>query len=178
MDVNSLNKEYQQLKLDVIIGGCRVIPIGHANSIMEVPYSRCMEIKYTMYGYDWQTWRNTMYKRDVTRETKLFELLGIKGEYNLINTRFRSNETGIVPVTVDNGLQNIIMDNYEGYSLFDWSYVIENATNIHSVGTSICFLLELLDLKAKEIHMYKREPDEKDFKNYDYILQKHKYIYH
>ncbi len=178
IDVKALNPDYQHFLLDIIIGGVRVIPIGHSNTIMKVPYSQVMRAKYDMYGLDWQTWRNTMYKRDVARETKLYKLLGIEGEYNLINTRFRSNESGVVPVIVDNGLPNIIMDNYEGFSLFDWSYVIENATNIHTVGSSINYILELLDLKAKEIHLYKREPDEKDFKNYDYILQKHEYIYH
>lgn len=175
IDVKSLNQEYQKFKLDVIIGGCRVIPIGHSNEIMKVPYSQVMSSKYAMYGLDFNTWRNTMYERDLNREEKLYtDELGLKyGEkYNLINNRFRSDDSGIVNIEINNGFKNIYMQNIKGYSLFDWSYVIENATEIHTVSTSILFVLELLELKASEVHLYARKPDEKDFKNVDYIFTK------
>jgi len=177
IDVNALNKEYQQFMLDCIIGGCRVIPIGHSSTIMKVPYKQVMRAKYDCYGYDWNIWRQTMYQRDMDREMKLASLLNLPKEYNLINTRFRSNESGIVPVEVNNGLPNIVMDSYQGFSLFDWSWIIENATTIHTVSTSILFIMELLTLKAREIHLYARRPDEKNFENVEYLFTK-PYICH
>jgi hypothetical protein len=55
--------------------------------------------------------------------------------------------------------------------------VIEKASEIHTVGTSINYIIELLELKAKEVVLYKRLPDETHYQNYDYILKRHNYIY-
>lgn len=174
IDVKALNPDYQHFLLDCIIGGVRVIPIGHSNAIMKVPYTQCMSSKYEMYDLDWKTWKNTMYQRDLESEKRLFEKLGLKEgeEYNLINKRFRSDEKRQVDIKLDNGLKTIEMTNLIGYSLFDWSYIIENATYIHTVSTSILFVLELLELKAKEVHLYCRKPEELHFKNVDYIFTK------
>ena len=69
------------------------------------------------------------------------------------------------------------MRSIPGFSLFDWSLVIEKATEIHTVGTSINYLIELLEIEGKEVVLYKRLPDENHYENYDYILEKHSYIY-
>jgi hypothetical protein len=179
IDVKALNPDYQQFMIDVIIGGVRVIPIGHSNTIMKVPYKDVMKAKYEMYGLDWNSWKDTMYVRDMERELRLFKELGlVEGEkYNFINNRFRSDESGVVNINVNNEYKNIQMRNIKGYSLFDWSYVLENATTINTAGTSINYILELLDLKAPFITLYKRIPDENSYRNYDYILKKHTYIY-
>src|SRR5690349_15296765 len=86
IDVKMLNTEVQQFKLDSIIGNTRIIPIGHSNTIMKVPYKEVMKAKYDMYGFDWRTWRNTMYQRDIKKEENLYlKELGLQyGEkYNL-----------------------------------------------------------------------------------------------
>jgi hypothetical protein len=180
IDVKALNPDYQHFKIDCIIGGVRVIPIGHSNAIMKVPYKEVMKAKYDMYSMDWKTWKDTMYKRDFGRERRLYEELGLEyGEkYNLINNRFRSDESGVVDIKLENNYKNIQMKKIKGYSLFDWSYVVENATEIHTVGSSINYILELLELKTDVIHLYKRLPDENHYHNYDYILKRHKYIFH
>jgi hypothetical protein len=64
-----------------------------------------------------------------------------------------------------------------GFSLFDWYLVIEKATEIHTVGTSINYIIELLEIESKNVFLYKRLPDENHFQNYDYILKRHSYIY-
>ncbi len=48
----------------------------------------------------------------------------------------------------------MFIDNYN--HVFDWCLTIENATEFHTVGTSITFIAEKLDLKAKKLFMYKR----------------------
>lgn len=179
IDVALLNPDYQKFKLDAIIGNTRIIPIGHSNTILKVPYKDVMKAKYDMYSLDWRTWRETMYQRDMDKELKLFSELGLTdGEpYNLINNKFRSDESGVVDIKLNNDFKNVFLKNIPNYSLFDWSYVIENATTIHTVGTSINYIIELLDIKSEYVTIYKRIPDEYNYENYDYILEKHKYIY-
>jgi len=174
IDVKSLNNDYQKFLLDCVIGGVRIIPIGHSNTIMKVPYKQVMRAKYDIYDIDFNTWKNTMYQRDLESEKRLFEKLGLKEgeEYNLINKRFRSDEKRQVDIKLDNGLKTIEMTNLIGYSLFDWSYVIENATEIHTVSTSILFIMELLELKTDTPHLYCRKPEEHNFENVDYIFTK------
>ena len=110
---------------------------------------------------------------------RLFEHLGLKEgvPFRLINKRFTSLESKAVQIPESKEIQNIEMTSIPGFSLFDWSMVIEKATEIHTVGTSIVYLTELLELAAKEVVLYKRLPDENHFQNYDYILERHNYIY-
>ena len=45
----------------------------------------------------------------------------------------------------------------EGYSVFDWIKVIENAADIHVVSTSLFYIMESLDKKLPEIKIYNRD---------------------
>ena len=42
----------------------------------------------------------------------------------------------------------------DGFSLFDWCKVIENAQEIHTVHTSMPYLIDKLDIKAEKYYMY------------------------
>ena len=42
----------------------------------------------------------------------------------------------------------------EGYTLFDWCKVFENAIEIHTVHTGINYILDKLELKAEKYYMY------------------------
>jgi hypothetical protein len=140
-----------------------------------------MRAKYDLYHKDWKRWREISIVRDTEAENRLFsEVLGLaEGEqYNLINSNFRTDTSGIAIIPeVKNGLRTIKLRTLEGYSLIDWMKVIENAEYIHTVSTSINYLIELYPIKAKEVHLYVRKPEEKDFTFIDYILTK-EYIYH
>ncbi len=161
-------------------GNLDVIPLCH----QDVPLIDCMKNKYNYFNMDWRQWkRNACYDRHFPHEISLIRHLGIEeGEkYNLLNTRwgchsaagFKSGTyTADLQGHGDNGLRCIYMDAVPGYSLFDWSTVIERATNIFTVSTSLLYLLELLHLSAKEVHLYCRKPREKDFRNVDYIFSK------
>lgn len=157
----------------------RILPLRWADVILKVPYTECMKAKYMLYDMDWQNWRvHAMWKRDGQKEYDLRILLKLPPKYNLINRTFGSQSQLKAATKVDNGLPNIDMRTIEGFSLFDWAYVMENATEIHTVSTSIIYLLEMLNLKAECVNLYPRKPIEHDFKNVDYILQKHYYVCH
>lgn len=177
-DMHSLSLDYNR-KDEYTIRDMRVLPLRWADSICKVPYTDCMASKYLLYDMDWQTWKEkAMWQRDTEREEKLKALLQLPKEYNLINRTFGSESQLKAAINVENGLTNIYMRTVPGFSLFDWAGIIQGATHIHTVSTSIIYVLELLKLKASEVHMYPRHPIEAHFKNVDYILQSHKYVLH
>lgn len=156
-----------------------VIPYRWSDQIANVPYKRCMESKYLMDSIDMEVWRESSWIRDNKAEEELFNKLGLVDgeEYALINDTFTTKMDRQVGILIPTGIKTIKMRAIDNYTLFDWGKVIQNATIIHTVGTSINYVMELLDLKAKEIHLYIRYPQEKDFENYDYLLSKD-YIFH
>ncbi len=167
-------------KRDCIINGNRILPIRWADQLLRVKYKDCMRAKYDLYGIDWNSWTQFSFYRNREAEKTLFEdVLKIsEGEkYRLINRTFTSLATKSVNIPESKEIRNIKMKNIHGFSLFDWSKVIQKAAEIHTVGTSITYLTELLSINAPEIVLYKRLPDENHYQNYDYILKRHKYIY-
>lgn len=163
------------------IGEAIVLPLRWADTLLKVPYTQCMSSKYAMYGMDWQRWKeHAMWKRNEQQEDYLYWALKppVSDNYNLVNCIFGSDSQLQVPIEVPNKLRDIRMQTYQGVSLFDWAKLLEQATEIHTVSTSIIYILELLDLQAPGVHLYPRRPHEHDFRNIDYILQKHKYIRH
>jgi len=178
--VGSLSSNVENCRIDTVINGNRILPIRWADSITKVKYKDCMRSKYDLYGLDWNTWKDFTFKKDSNRAMKLFyEVLGLSdGEkFRLINKRFTSNESKSVKIPESSKIRNIEMITIPGFSLFDWYLVIEKATEIHTVGTSINYIIELLEIKSENVFLYKRLPDENHFQNYDYILKRHSYIY-
>jgi hypothetical protein len=55
-------------------------------------------------------------------------------------------------------MKKIDLSFINGYTLFDWSKVIENATEIHTVDTSVIYLVEKLTTKSK-LYLYPRHPE-------------------
>lgn len=164
---------------DYTVEDKRFLPFRWCDSILKVPYSSCMRAKYDFYNLDYRTWKDkAMWQRNEAKEMQLFTALGLKlgDKYNLINNTFRSDNSGRIQVSCNNGYKSIEMQPYEGFSLFDWAAVMESATEIHTVSTSILFILEMLDLHMP-IHLYSRNPDETDFRNIDYLFTK-PYILH
>lgn len=179
VDKSVLGVDYSR-KDEYIIGNVKVIPLRFTDSILNVPYRLCMASKYLYFGKDVNEWRKLKWVRDEWAEKQLFyEILKLKdGEkYNLINRTFRNNNSGKAQIEVNNGLRNIEMRVIENVSLLDWGMVIQRATTIHTVCTSINYMLEILPLQAEEIHLYLRLPDEKNYDNIEYLLTKN-YIFH
>lgn len=191
-DYVGLNKHFDQIqfidkelikvdhnrKEEYHTNGARVIPLRWSDQIMKVPFKDVMKAKYQLYGSNWRNWRNVKWKRDMATEEKIFKSLGLKKgqKFNLINKRFRSDQSGMVDIKIDNGLQNIEMRNIPGTTLLDWGLVIERAEEIHTVHTAVVYIIDVLETTDK-LHQYLRKPDEKDFSFTDYLWRK-KYQYH
>lgn len=171
VDWRSMNVDYEK-KYEHDWGTYRVIPLRWNVEIMGVPYTQCMASKYSMFGLDYNDWKeHAMWERNEKRERSLAYLLGIdlNKPYRLINRYFGSNSQYQVNIMPNSGFE---MRSIEGYSLFDYAMIIENAEYINVSNSSILYLLELLGLKAKQITLYARHPIEKGFKNTEYLHTK------
>lgn len=170
--INYENKEFGE------IAGITMLPMRYSESLMGKPYKFHMESKYSFLGKDWRTWREgAEFKRNSKKESDLMKLLGADEPYNLISATFGTGSQYKKDVVVSNDFKNIEMQSVDGYSLFDWAGVIENAETIHAVSSASLYLFELLNLRAKEVHLYTREPIEHDFKFVEFLFTK-PYILH
>lgn len=161
------------IKRDCLHGEYRVIPIRWSDQILKVPYRHVMKAKYDMYRIKYQEWkRDAMWKRDHVKENRLFDLLKLKPqEYVLKNLTFLSNSSRKIDIQID----GIEMKEIPGFSLFDWAKVLENAKEIHTVSTSILYILDMLD--TCKVNVYVRRPIERDHSFYSYIFTDKKFIY-
>ncbi len=137
--------------------------------------SEAMTSKYTMYGLNPEMWRELFWQRDMQREERLKEILQANGEYSLYFQEFGNITDGgssfrVLPI--DDRYKRIYSCRMQGFTMLDLAMVIENATVIHAVSSSCIYLFELLNLKAKEIHLYSRKLGERDFEMVKPILTK------
>ena len=157
-------------------GKCTIIPIRWADSIMKVGYEHWMRSKYDMYGMDYREWKeHAMWVRDEDKETELVKMHSNNVPI-LVNSTFGSdcNLKSIVP-TIKGAINMRVI---HGYSLFDWAGVFQRCNQIHSVNTSIIYLLDQLELNATDVHLYQRAIKSQTHKGVDYLINKHNYIYH
>jgi len=186
IDYRMLNIDYERHDArEITVNGVTIYPFRWADCMLEVPYRQCMMSKYMLYDMDWQRWKEkAMWRRDYKKENELFAQLGlhdcgVRGDkFNLINRYFKTDSSGVADINVNNGNINVEMKIMDGYSLFDWAGVIERASEIHTVSTSIIYLIEQLKIKAPVVDLYLRKGQESDFANTEYLLQTHKYIKH
>jgi len=135
-----------------------------------------MKYKYELLGLDFNSWRNIEIIRDYDAENRLLEFLRIEDEisFNLVN-EFHMCHFEKVTIPVNENEKNIYMSKIDGFGLFDWMGVMEKAKSIHTVGTSIVFLMDAFDTMPEEMHLYPR--NDKPHSTYDFLLKKN-YIYH
>ena len=129
----------------------------------EYSYTTVMERKYHFYKFlnpdfdvNDNNWRDCCtIQRDYDRESKLKMMFGSPEDYIFVNRIF-GTPPGVVERKIDtrNDLQ-IIYNGPEVENMFDFCGLLEDATEIHTVETSFCYLIELLDTKGK-LHLYSR----------------------
>ena len=118
-----------------------------------------MQSKYDLMNLDWNNWsQGFQFDRRIHKENDLYyNVLGLKdnSEYVFVN-KYANTENrkynGIDHLKFDLPIVNLKILNE--FTLFDWCKVIENAQEIHTVHTSINYLIELLNIKAKKYCMY------------------------
>ena len=180
-DIEFINKEESIFNLECSKkteqSNILFLPLRFADSLEGVSYTNCMLAKYKMTNLPMEMWRTLSWERDEVAEKKLFEIYKLQpnSRFNFISQRFLTTFNGVANIKVNNGLPNIELRYIEGFTLIDWIPLMQQAENIHVVSSSIMYLLDLIDLQAREISVYKRGTE--PHKHYDYIFKKHNYKY-
>ena len=126
--------------------------------------------KYIEAKVDHRDWADyVIFKRNKKKEDNLFyNILGLKDgeEFVFVNRNYqmRPNLLFYPRISIDpnnyGGKRVIEMNIVDGYSLFDWSKVIERASEIHMIETSFNYIMEGPQLREtvskKSLHLYSR----------------------
>lgn len=157
--------DYEKVDFDTV-NGARYIPLRFSTPIQRGTHPHSGEFKehfmldkYRLLGLPEDMWRELKWTRNKEKEDALFKILGLtnKTKYNLINNNFGG---GFQKVDINVEGTNVYLEPIEGFTLLDWAKVIINANTIHTVETSLIYMVETLPIKAREIHMYPRMPYE------------------
>jgi hypothetical protein len=134
------------------------IPL-HVHNLLD---SSVMKSKYKLVDLTYEDWNKYFnLKRNYIKEKELyFEILKLKEneKYILVNRNFASPPDILQKnfIVLNDTLKIINMNMIEGFTLFDWCKVIENAEEIYTVETSINYIIDKLDIKAKKLELFSK----------------------
>ena len=164
-DDNFPGKEYYGQ--DMIIISPQFVYLGLMNThlwgndygVPEEDTCMVMQSKYLLQHLDWNNWQEGFqFNRNIDKENDLYyNVLGLKDNSKYVfvnkyaNTENRKNNNLVFPKF---DLSVINLEILDGFSLFDWCKVIENAQEIHTVHTSVPYLIDKLNIRAEKYHMY------------------------
>ena len=140
------------------------VPLQHAHSF--IPQANdCMEAKYLLLEADPELWRTLTFNRNKEKETQLKQHLNIhpNDKFIFVNNNFAGPEYNYKVNIIPQSNHKIIYQEYiEGFTLLDWCGVLEQSIEIHTVSTSLFFVIEALNLENTLLHLYPRKPLDKD----------------
>lgn len=118
--------------------------------------------KYNLVNLDHTDWKNYFqFKRCEQKEIALFHKLNLRedDEYVIINNNIGGpgdESSWLFDVPTD--LKQIKICEYPGFTIFDWSKILENASAFYTMETCISYIIEKLFTKEREYIMYHRSP--------------------
>jgi hypothetical protein len=124
-----------------------------------------MNDKYRLLGLDPSEWQGLTLVRNPSREQELMRLVlgGIDGEYDFCNLSYHNmGNLRLSPSVIrhrDGGRPLVEMRKIEGYTMVDWSGVIERAVSVHTVSTSLLYMVHPLHRPGMDFHLYPRLPE-------------------
>ena len=111
--------------------------------------TRIMSAKFGLAGLDHKDWAKYFkFNRNREKERELYhDVLGIKEDYVYVNdithTDLRKTSS-LAKAKYDYPvIENQIVD---GFTLLDWTLVLQNAKEIHTVPTAVCFMVDVIDI--------------------------------
>lgn len=136
---------------------------------------KIMSSKYSMLGLDYSDWQEYLkFERNFEKENNLYyNVLGLtdESEFVLINNLHNTDvkDCGILsPEKYD--IPVIELRIIKGFTLFDWCKVIEKAKKIHTINTSINYLIEVLNTSFVEYTIYAH--NKQNEKEINYLFKK------
>jgi hypothetical protein len=173
VDIDNYKMDYDNTNLN-IIDNTLYLPLRYSNNILsDGDSTKCMIDKYKYVNLDINIWKTLNWKRNIKKENELYyDIFNLKDneDYSLINNTYSH---GQIDLDIKENIKTINLEKIKNYNLLDWYKVIENAKIIHTVGTSIVFLIEVIPtLKLTNYVLYARRPYENNCNNYNYLLKK------
>jgi hypothetical protein len=101
--------------------------------------------------------------RNSKKEKYLYDALNLKGSYIVVNKIFSNPSVGgfkTANFEIHTNKKVVPFNIIDGYSIFDWCQILENAEEIHTVETSLIYLLDSIDINIKcKIFIYAKRED-------------------
>ena len=127
--------------------------------------TRIMSAKFGLAGLDHKDWaKQFKFNRNREKERELYhDVLGIKEDYVYVNdithTDLRKTSS-LAKAKYDYPvIENRVVD---GFTLLDWTMVLQNAKEIHTVPTAVCFMVDVIDTDAEVFYYPNSERQYKD----------------
>jgi hypothetical protein len=119
------------------------------------PNMSCMESKYKLVNMDYSDWMKYFsFERNIEKENSLYyDVLKLTDNdtYTLINNTWGTPpNTASKPIEYEQNEKIINIKIIPEFTVFDWCKVIENASHISIVDTSLNYIIETLELKSKK----------------------------
>jgi len=133
------------------------LPVAFAQHIVPAPL---MPAKLFLTGTPIKNWWGSLnIERNLEREQKLIDTYNLTGDYIIVNKAFGTNPVDI-EVNIESNFPIHVMsferDRQNGFNIFDWISALQNAKEIHTVHTSLCYIIDKYCFD-NEIHMYERK---------------------
>ncbi len=113
----------------------------------------------------------TYWKRNKKNEKKLYNKLIQKNEKYIFVHDDPNRNIYINKKFFNKNIKKIIRNNIKE-NIFNYSYLLENATEIHIMESSIRQIIEVLKIKTKKLYLYKGRGGEHDIDLYNTKLKK------
>jgi len=176
--------DYEQCNDDYTYNGIPVLPLRFSNPLLRglAPHdgsdrNNWMNDKYERLNLPVKMWKSLKWTRNEAKEDALFtQMIGLGHyEYAFANTYFGGGfqDCG---ATIKTDLPVVQMHPVPGFTMLDWAKVICNAKEIHTVETSVIYMIEALPVKAKKWHMYPRKPWDTTLDQVKNIITKSKWV--
>ena len=118
-----------------------------------------MEDKYLLFGKDPKSWKHYEFVRNKQKEEALFLKIGSPKNFILINNNFGSEIVGSGKSNIFVSGNTINLSIIDGFTLFDWIKVIEEADEIHTISTSLVYLCDKYAKSTCKKYVYIRNND-------------------
>jgi hypothetical protein len=122
--------------------------------------------KYSYVGLNYEGWNEYVkLNRDYKKEDELYNLKVTEEPYILVNRNYGTNPQGRQDINLPHNKHIIELNYTEGYNLFDWLKIIERADEVHTLQTSLAYLLDIIH--KENVYIYHRTVKRSDILNTD-----------
>lgn len=169
--ISEFDMDYERFDFGLLTEDTAYLPLRFSDQIYrnlrphDTSASRYwMTDKYTVLGLDYNRWTSIHLERNMEKEKALKSIVLSEignSEYDFCNSYY-GNALNInleLENRVKSGVPVIFMSKIEGYTMVDWSSIIEGARKVHTVSTSLLYMIQAIHQPGKEYHLYPRLPE-------------------